>query len=105
MQIVVLMKKLTYGAMLSADEAAEEFRIGVIKCFKAMLLSSPRCSDESCSCKLIKGHPALLPEKDYIGLCNASLKFDNEQCLLAFLRSQPASAGVGHWLSLLLKVW
>lgn len=30
--------------------------------------------------------------------------FDRQECLLAFLKSKSASAAVGHWLSLLLKV-
>ncbi|CAM8934498.1 unnamed protein product [Rhodiola kirilowii] len=104
-QVVVLMKKLTYGAMLSPDEAAEEFRIGVIRCFKAVLLNLPRCSSKSCSCKQIKGLPALLAEVDHKAWCTSSLKFstDSKECHLAFLRSQSASAAIGHWLSLLLK--
>ncbi|CAM8940472.1 unnamed protein product [Rhodiola kirilowii] len=83
-QVVVLMKKLTYGAMLSPDEAAEEFRIG---------------GDQ------IKGLPALLAEVDHKAWCTSSLKFstDSKECHLAFLRSQSASAAIGHWLSLLLK--
>ncbi|CAM8943398.1 unnamed protein product [Rhodiola kirilowii] len=103
--VVVLMKKLTYGAMLSPDEAAEEFRIGVIRCFKAVLLNLPRCSSKSCSCKQIKGLPALLAEVDHKAWCTSSLKFstDSKECHLAFLRSQSASAAIGHWLSLLLK--
>ncbi|CAM8943399.1 unnamed protein product [Rhodiola kirilowii] len=105
LQVVVLMKKLTYGAMLSPDEAAEEFRIGVIRCFKAVLLNLPRCSSKSCSCKQIKGLPALLAEVDHKAWCTSSLKFstDSKECHLAFLRSQSASAAIGHWLSLLLK--
>nr|XP_025625066.1 uncharacterized protein LOC112717178 isoform X2 [Arachis hypogaea] len=76
-QMVVLLKKLTYGALLTPAEASEEFREGIILCFRALLLGLSPCSDVSCSY--------------------------SEECLLAFLRSQSASAAVGHWLSLLLK--
>lgn len=104
--MVVVLKKLTYGALLSASEAAEEFREGVIRCFKALILSLQPCSDMSCSCKQSLGFPILLASGDLqVPLVNTS-KYDSEpgECLIAFLQSQGASAAVGHWLSLLLKV-
>lgn len=104
--MVVVLKKLTYGALLSASEASEEFREGVIKCFRALIFSLQPCSDMSCSCKQSLGFPILLACGDLqIPLIRTS-KYDSEagECLIAFLQSQGASAAVGHWLSLLLKV-
>lgn len=104
-QMVVLLKKLTYGALLSPSEASEELREGILLCFRALLLSLHSCSDVSCSCKQIPGLPALA-DNMYDTLLHKSFKYgsESEECLLAFLRSQTASAAVGHWLSLLLKV-
>ncbi|KAK6133152.1 hypothetical protein DH2020_033090 [Rehmannia glutinosa] len=104
-QMVVILKKLTHGAMLSPLEASEEFREGVIRCFRAMLLNLCPCSDESCPCKQIGDWPVLPAEKELqfpvsrVSNCNIV----SEECLLAFLQSEPASAAIGHWLSLLLK--
>ncbi|PQM38627.1 uncharacterized protein Pyn_06456 [Prunus yedoensis var. nudiflora] len=104
-QMVVVLKKLTYGALLSPSDASEEFREGVIKCFRAMLLNLLPCSDESCACKQIFGMPMLLENRDLKDPLSRSSKYDSEpdECLLAFLQSQAASAAVGHWLSLLLN--
>ncbi|RHN78390.1 hypothetical protein MtrunA17_Chr1g0164971 [Medicago truncatula] len=103
-QMVVILKKLTYGALLSPSEASEEFRGGILLCFKALLLNLNSCSDASCSCKQIPGLPAL-SDNVYNHRLHKNLKNDSEpeECLLAFLRSQTASAAVGHWISLLLK--
>lgn len=103
-QMVVVLKKLTYAALLSPSEASEEFREGVIKCFRALLLNLHRCSNQSCLCKQSLDLPMLLATRDML-MPNGTLKFDLEQgeCLLAFLQSEAASAAVGHWLSLLLK--
>ncbi|CAK9165660.1 unnamed protein product [Ilex paraguariensis] len=81
-QMVVMLKKLTYGALLSPSEAAEEFREG-----------------------LISGWPTLLERRDLESPLTRIPNYDSEpeECLLAFLQSQAASAVVGHWLSLLLK--
>ncbi|KAJ4705806.1 ARM repeat superfamily protein [Melia azedarach] len=100
-QMVVVMKKLTYGALLSPPEASEEFREGVIKCFRAMLLSLRLCSDNLCSCKQVLGLPELLERK--IQQTSVPGASESGECLVAFLQSQDASAAVGHWLSLLLK--
>ncbi|XP_061348789.1 uncharacterized protein LOC133294152 [Gastrolobium bilobum] len=104
-QMVVLLKKLTYGALLSPSEASEEFREGILLCFRALLLSLYSCSDVSCSCKQIPGLPALSDNIYNDRLTHKTFKYDSEpeECLLAFLRSKTASASVGHWLSLLLK--
>ncbi|KAL4303341.1 hypothetical protein GQ457_10G015910 [Hibiscus cannabinus] len=103
-QMVVVLKKLTYAALLSLSEASEEFREGVIKCFRALLLNLIRCSNKSCLCKQSLDLPMLLETRDLL-MPDRTLKLDLEQgeCLLAFLQSEAASAAVGHWLSLLLK--
>ena len=103
--MVVLLKKLTYGAMLSPSEASEEFREGILLCVKALLLSLYSCSDVSCLCEQIPGLPAL-SDDIYNDELHKTFKYGSEsdKCLLAFLQSQFASAAVGHWLSLLLKV-
>ncbi|KAA3486728.1 60S ribosomal protein L11-like [Gossypium australe] len=104
-QMVVVLKKLTYAALLSPSEASEEFREGVIKCFRALLLNLHHCSNQSCLCKQSLDLPMLLETRDML-MPNGTLKFDLEQreCLLAFLQSEAALAAVGHWLSLLLKI-
>ncbi|KHN46513.1 uncharacterized protein LOC114425384 [Glycine soja] len=104
-QMVVLLKKLTYGAMLSPSEASEEFREGILLCVKALLLSLYSCSDVSCLCEQIPGLPAL-SDDIYNDELHKTFKYGSEsdKCLLAFLQSQFASAAVGHWLSLLLKI-
>ncbi|CAI8605258.1 unnamed protein product [Vicia faba] len=103
-QMVVILKKLTYGALLSPSEASEEFREGILLCFKALLLNLNSCSDTSCSCKTIPGLPALSDDiYDHRLHENFKNVSESEECLLAFLRSQTASAAVGHWISLLLK--
>ncbi|KAL5813264.1 hypothetical protein ACOSQ3_028214 [Xanthoceras sorbifolium] len=100
-QMVVVMKKLTYAALLSPSEASEEFREGVIKCFRALLLGLLPCSDDSCSCKRVSGVPALY-ESGNLQTSGAG-GLETGECLIAFLQYQNASAAVGHWLSLLLK--
>ncbi|KAK2972025.1 hypothetical protein RJ640_005045 [Escallonia rubra] len=104
-QMVVMLKKLTYGALLSPSEASEEFREGVIRCFRALLLGLSLCSEETCLCKQIKGWPLLLARRDHQTPQTRISNFDSEpqECILSFLQSQTASAAVGHWLSILLK--
>ncbi|KAF5184034.1 Arm repeat superfamily protein [Thalictrum thalictroides] len=105
-QMVVVLKKLTYGAMLSPSEASEEFREGIVRCFKALLLRLQPCSIKSCACNQIHGFPALIASSKSPSLSKIFSKRRSESvdCLLAYLQSQNASAAVGHWLSLLLKV-
>ncbi|CAH2067873.1 unnamed protein product [Thlaspi arvense] len=105
-QMVVIMKKLTSGAILTPSEAAEEFREGIVKCFRAMVSGLLPCSDDSCSCKRTLGWPQLSHRRDYQTQVSESFKYDSEtrECLLAFLQSHSALAAVGHWLSILLKV-
>ncbi|KAJ0099748.1 hypothetical protein Patl1_20854 [Pistacia atlantica] len=100
-QMVVVLKKLTYAALLSPSEASEEFREGVIKSFRAMLLSLHPCFDSSCFCKQVLGLPELLEHRNLrTPVAGASV---SGECLVTFLQSQKASAAVGQWLSLLLK--
>lgn len=104
-QMVVILKNLTNAALLSPSEAAEEFREGVIRCFKALLLGLCLCSNTSCTCKQINSLSMVL-DKRYAGSFLRELpahELNPEECLLAFLRSQSATVTVGHWLSLLLK--
>lgn len=102
--MVVILKKLTLGAMLSPMEASEEFREGVIRCFRAVLLNLGPCSDNSCPCKQISNTP-ILPEKElqFPAYKEPGFSSVSKECSLAFLQSQLASAAIGHWLSLMLK--
>ncbi|XP_042499486.1 uncharacterized protein LOC122077580 [Macadamia integrifolia] len=104
-QMVLVLKKLTYGALLSPFEAAEEFREGIVRCFRTLLLGLYPCSDDSCTCKQISGLPTLLPTSG-LQMPPVPLKCFSkpEKCLIAYLQSQNASAAVGHWLSLLLEI-
>ncbi|PIN00472.1 hypothetical protein CDL12_27024 [Handroanthus impetiginosus] len=103
-QMVVILKKLALGAMLSPSEASEEFREGVIRCFRALLLNLRPCSDDSCPCNQIGDWPVLPAEKELRPVSRVSKRNSvSKECLLAFLQSEPAAAAIGHWLSLLLK--
>lgn len=104
--MVVILKKLTYGALLSPSDASEEFREGVIKCFRALLLNIHHCSNQSCLCKQSLDLPMLLETRDLLTPAG-TMKLDLEEgeCLLAFLQTEAASAAIGHWLSILLKVY
>lgn len=102
--MVVVLKKLTCAALLSPLEASEEFREGVIKCYKAIFVNLYPCSDDACSCKQISDSPALAENREFQGHLELSEESKPNECLLEFLRSETASAAVGHWLSLLLKV-
>jgi TELO2-interacting protein 1 len=105
--MVMILKKLTAGAMLSHTNASEEFRIGIIKSFKAMLLRAQPCSDCCCLCKK-SVTPQTAVEITHSDFDHANNKLysntDSQECLVAFLQSPDASAAVGHWLSLLLEV-
>ncbi|KAM1007742.1 hypothetical protein ACFX19_004337 [Malus domestica] len=63
-QLVVVLKKLTYGALLSPSDASEEFREGIFKCFGELLLNLLPCFDDSCACKQIFGVLMLLEYRD-----------------------------------------
>ncbi|XP_010472756.1 PREDICTED: uncharacterized protein LOC104752346 isoform X2 [Camelina sativa] len=105
-QMVVVMKKLISGAALPPSVAAEEFREGIIRCFRAIISGLLPCSGDFCSCQRTVGWPQLSDTKDYQAQVSESFKYDLDtgECLLAFLQSPSALASVGHWLSILLKV-
>ncbi|XP_074303602.1 uncharacterized protein LOC141638053 [Silene latifolia] len=105
-QLTVLIKKLTYGAMLSATEASEEFRGGVVKCFRTLLINLSPCLQTSCSCKHSLAKPELLDTTHSKALTaqHSTYHCQPPDCLIAFLQSQSASAALGHWLSLLLNI-
>ena len=90
MQLVVVLKKLTYGALLSPSEASEEFREGIIKCFRELLPNFLPCTDETCACKQIFRVLMLLEYRDMKAPLSRTSKYDSEpdECLLAFLESQ-----------------
>ncbi|KAJ1693480.1 hypothetical protein LUZ63_010178 [Rhynchospora breviuscula] len=105
-QMVMILKKLTSGAMLSHTDASEEFRIGIIRSFKAMLLRMQPCSVSFCVCKRsVIPHTAVEITHLDFNLANNKRygSTDSPGCLLAFLQSPDASAAVGHWFSLLLQ--
>lgn len=102
-QMVMVLRKLASAAMLSPFQTAEEFRWGIIKCLKALLLRLSPCSVASCSCKLAPGLPFLPSSTEFEVQDEHSVSHPVE-CLISFLQSQDAFAIVGHWLSLLLQV-
>jgi hypothetical protein len=104
--MVAMLKKLTSGAMLSPLEASEEFRSGIIRCFRAMVLQLQPCLEQSCYCKQAIMLPTTSTNTslEARSVAHSKLPSQPEECLLAFLQSQNASAAVGHWLSLLLQV-
>uniref|UniRef100_A0ACD5TMG3 Uncharacterized protein n=1 Tax=Avena sativa TaxID=4498 RepID=A0ACD5TMG3_AVESA len=104
-QMATLLKKLAPGAMLSPTEASEEFRLGIIRCFRAMILQLQSCSDRSCPCKqatVLPTTPTII-SLEVCSVVHQKHSAKPNECLLAFLQSQNASAAVGHWLSLLLQ--
>ncbi|XP_021766499.1 uncharacterized protein LOC110730962 [Chenopodium quinoa] len=105
-QMTVVLKTLTHGAMLSPLEAAEEFREGVVKCFRTLISNIISCSDTSCSCKHSLSQPLLLDTEDFRSSTAEHLECHSQpkECLIAFLQSESSSAAVGHWLSLLLNI-
>ncbi|KNA08663.1 hypothetical protein SOVF_160610 isoform A [Spinacia oleracea] len=105
-QMTVVLKTLTHGAMLSPSEAAEEFRGGVVKCFRTLISNIILCSDTSCSCKESFSRPPLLDIEDLKCSTVEHLEHHSypKECLIAFLQSECASAAVGHWLSILLNI-
>ncbi|URE24386.1 TELO2 interacting protein 1 [Musa troglodytarum] len=92
-QMVVVLKKITFGAMLSHYEASEEFRVGIIRCFRTMLLNLQPCSVNSCSCKQRVIMPTSKSIDGAFVLHNTISRnhVESLDCLLAFLQSQNAS--------------
>ncbi|XP_077233092.1 ARM repeat superfamily protein isoform X1 [Tasmannia lanceolata] len=104
-QMVLVLKKLASGALLSPSEASEEFREGIIRCFRELLLNLHPCSVSSCICKQLPSLPTFVSSDPFQAQRIGPFKHhsESEECLLAFLQSQDASPAVGHWLSLLLQ--
>ncbi|URE13168.1 TELO2 interacting protein 1 [Musa troglodytarum] len=96
--MVVVLKKITIGAMLSHSEASEEFRGDASEL--------QPCSVSSCSCK----QRVIMPTSKSIDgafVHHNTLSrnhVESLECLLAFLQSPNASAAEGHWVSLFLQV-
>ncbi|KAM1007743.1 hypothetical protein ACFX2A_004362 [Malus domestica] len=88
-QLVVVLKKLTYGALLSPSDASEEFCKGIFKCFRELLLNLLSRSAEPYAFKQIFGVLMLLEYRDMKALLSRTSKYDSEpdECLLAFLQS------------------
>lgn len=105
-QMTVVLKTLTHGAMLSPSEASEEFRLGVVSCFRTLISNIIPCSDTSCSCKHSFSRPLLLDSEDLKCFTAKHLEHHSQptECLIAFFQSESALAAVGHWLSLLLNI-
>lgn len=110
-QMSMIIRKLTSGALLSPSEASEEFRHGIVKCLREVLLGLKPCLGKACTCKLIPSSPFFfsnteLPfqNKDSFLSDLQTEAFSNGECLVAFLQSEDASAAVGHLLSLLLQI-
>ncbi|MCL7038490.1 hypothetical protein MKW94_001613 [Papaver nudicaule] len=101
-QMVLVLKTLTSGALLTPSESSEEFREGIVRCFRAMLLRLHPCSNVSCLCKQIPSVPSFAESSLFQTPLDS--KSETDECLLLFLQSHDASAAVGHWLSLLLKI-
>lgn len=119
-QLSLLLRKLTAAAMLSPEEASEEFRHGAVKCLKEFLVGLMPCCRLLCSCKLAGlPHPVIYDE----GCLRADLSCtsntmpestakhvvkemvtDNEECLIEFLQSKSMSPAVGHLLSLFIQI-
>ncbi|GAB2276406.1 hypothetical protein Dimus_011134 [Dionaea muscipula] len=103
-QMNILLKKLTYAAMIQPTDASEEFREGAIRCFRALLLNLRPCFDKSCSCSQSFDFPELLDGRFEVPpVRDMDDRPPSDKCLIAFLQSQSASVVIGHWLSLLLN--
>ncbi|KAJ7549328.1 hypothetical protein O6H91_07G049000 [Diphasiastrum complanatum] len=117
-QMSMLLRKLTAAAMLSPDEASEEFRHGVVKCLKALFSQLEPCDNIHCRCKILNIPYGLLIEDGSlkVDFCSLPMIFkttadltsfswkNDKACVIAVLLSEDMSAAIGHLLSLLLKV-
>ncbi|CAA6658030.1 unnamed protein product [Spirodela intermedia] len=105
-QMVMVLKKLAMGASLPSSYTSEEFREGIIRCVRVLLLQLKPCSSESCTCKQVAPLSTWALSNILQGYASAASKYhrESEDCLMAFLQSSNNSAAVGHWLSLLLQI-
>lgn len=93
---------MAYGDLLSPSKAVEEFQGGIIRCLRVMLRSFLPCFAASCTCKQVS---SVAPISIETLQSHQRLKhYQGDECLIAFLQSQDASAAVGHLLSILLQV-
>ncbi|KAI5070696.1 hypothetical protein GOP47_0015039 [Adiantum capillus-veneris] len=119
-QLSVLLRKLTAAAMLSSDEASEEFRHAAVKCLKIMFSGLQSCGRSFCGCKLsalrnsiisnegslkvdIVSTLSFLSQNTSEGQVEEEMGESCEDCPIEFLQSEKMSAPVGHLLSLFLQ--
>ncbi|XP_026378345.1 uncharacterized protein LOC113272763 [Papaver somniferum] len=93
-RMIIVLKELTYGDLVTPSESSEELREGIVRCFRALLLRLHSSSNVFSICTQISSIFQTL-------LLNKS---EPDECLVAFLQSQDASAAVGYWLLRHLKV-
>ncbi|MCO5562647.1 hypothetical protein L7F22_016275 [Adiantum nelumboides] len=120
-QLSVLLRKLTAAAMLSSNEASEEFRHAAVKCLKILFSGLHSCGRSFCGCKLsalpnsiisnegslkvdIVSTLSFLSENISEGQAEGEMGEPFKECLIEFLQSVNMSAPVGHLLSLFLQV-
>ncbi|KAI5070070.1 hypothetical protein GOP47_0014413 [Adiantum capillus-veneris] len=120
-QLSVLLRKLTAAAMLSSDEASEEFRHAAVKCLKIMFSGLQSCGRSFCGCKLsalrnsiisnegslkvdIVSTLSFLSQNTSEGQVEEEMGESCEDCPIEFLQSEKMSAPVGHLLSLFLQI-
>ncbi|RXH86604.1 hypothetical protein DVH24_021877, partial [Malus domestica] len=76
--LVVVLKKLTYGALLSPSDASEEFCKGIFKCFRELHLNLLPRSAEPYAFKQIFGVLMLLEYRDMKAPLSRTSKYDSE---------------------------
>ncbi|KAL3699023.1 hypothetical protein R1sor_017045 [Riccia sorocarpa] len=112
-QMTMMLRKLTGAAMLTASEAAEEFRHGVVKCLKALLTNLSSCSSGLCTCQSVSpSRFEMLKQttrKSAESFEIPSSKFEasmseKDICPLGLLQMESMAPAVGHLISLLLQI-
>lgn len=121
-QMSVLLRKLTAAAMLSPQEASEEFRHAAVKSLKILFSGLTSCRRSSCGCRLSALPHCIISSEGWLKADIVSwLSFSSrcrskgeneedreescEECLIEFLQSKNMSATVGHLLSIFLQVF
>ncbi|OAE27011.1 hypothetical protein AXG93_1774s1210 [Marchantia polymorpha subsp. ruderalis] len=109
-QMIMMLRKLTGGAMLSTSEASEEFRHGVLKCLKSFLTNLRPCSTASCMCQSVSVSPFEALDKKIWNLVKANIQNidsiidESDVCPMGFLQTESMAPAVGHLISLLLQI-
>lgn len=120
-QMSVLLRKLTAAAMLSPQEASEEFRHAAVKSLKILFSGLTSCRRSSCGCRLSALPHCIISSEGWLNAdIVSSLSFSSrcrskgeneedreescEECLIEFLQSKNMSATVGHLLSIFLQI-